>query len=208
VAVAFDEARADPLGSVLSVALELFEGYGFDRVSVARIRGAAGISARRLNAFYPSKDELALAVLERAELLWWASIQAELATAEPDLRSQVAAILHAARRPDGSRQHALLFARARLEYADQSDPVMGACDAQRLRFRRGLVHTTTEFGGTPQLAEAILLRLDGLLMQSILDGEVPSFAEIERAADELVSGVEASRASRLQPDAESSARAG
>ena len=73
---------------IYDAAMELFARHGYEDVSIARLAAAAGVSVQTFYAHYPGKDELLMALPERAEidaLARWRVI-----TATPRLRYRAA----------------------------------------------------------------------------------------------------------------------
>lgn len=53
---------------IYDAAMELFAEHGYEDVSIARLAAAAGVSVQTFYAHYPGKDELLMALPERAEV--------------------------------------------------------------------------------------------------------------------------------------------
>jgi AcrR family transcriptional regulator len=53
---------------IYDAAMELFAQHGYEDVSIARLAAAAGVSVQTFYAHYPGKDELIMALPDRAEI--------------------------------------------------------------------------------------------------------------------------------------------
>jgi AcrR family transcriptional regulator len=72
---------------ILDTAYELFSRRGIRDVGIDEVIERAGVAKATLYRHFPSKDELALAFLERREERWtkgWVQAEAELRATEPD----------------------------------------------------------------------------------------------------------------------------
>ncbi|MEV7343536.1 TetR/AcrR family transcriptional regulator [Streptomyces sp. NPDC093544] len=71
---ALDLAREQALGlareQALDAAEELFYGRGVQTVGMDDIRGASGVSLKRLYQLFPAKEQLVVAYLERRDIRW------------------------------------------------------------------------------------------------------------------------------------------
>ncbi|MGD1218793.1 TetR/AcrR family transcriptional regulator [Streptomyces krungchingensis] len=65
-----DQALARAREQALDAAEELFYGRGVQSVGMDDIRGASGVSLKRLYQLFPAKDRLVEAYLERRDLRW------------------------------------------------------------------------------------------------------------------------------------------
>ncbi len=53
---------------IYDTAMELFQQFGYEDVPIARLAAAAGVSVQTFYAHYPGKDELLMALPDRAEV--------------------------------------------------------------------------------------------------------------------------------------------
>jgi AcrR family transcriptional regulator len=84
-----DDARE----RVISTAYDLFTREGVRGVGIDRIISEAGVAKMTLYRHFPSKDELALAVIDRRKELWtWGWIDAEMRRRSDDPVGQLLAI--------------------------------------------------------------------------------------------------------------------
>jgi AcrR family transcriptional regulator len=73
---------------ILDHADELFYGQGLQSVGMREVRGASGVSLKRLYACYPSKEALLTAYLERRDRRWRGELR-EFIAAENDPVSRI-----------------------------------------------------------------------------------------------------------------------
>jgi TetR/AcrR family transcriptional regulator len=83
---------------ILDAALVRFGTRGFEAVSLDEIAAAAGITKQTVLYWFPSKDELLGAVIERSAAELTATVEAALRTAGPGFE-RVEAVVHAVFRP-------------------------------------------------------------------------------------------------------------
>jgi AcrR family transcriptional regulator len=78
---------------VVTTAYDLFTREGVRAVGVDRIIREAGVAKMTLYRHFPSKDDLALAVIERRKELWtWGTVDAEMRRRADDPLGQLLAI--------------------------------------------------------------------------------------------------------------------
>src|ERR671927_81225 len=95
---------------IYDAAMELFAEHGYEDVSIARLAAAAGVSVQTFYAHYPGKDELLMALPQRAD------IDALVATVPVDrpLGERVRGIIHAFLHEPGGDYWANALARWRI----------------------------------------------------------------------------------------------
>jgi AcrR family transcriptional regulator len=86
---------------IYDTAMELFQEFGYEDVPISRLASAAGVSVQTFYAHYPGKDELIMAMPERAEV---AALLASVPADRPLGERMRYAILGFARGLDGDRQ--------------------------------------------------------------------------------------------------------
>jgi AcrR family transcriptional regulator len=91
---------------IYDAAMELFREFGYEDVPIGRLAAAAGVSVPTFYAHFPSKDELIMAVPERAEV---AALLASVPGDRPLGERMSAVILGFARGLDGDRRSDALF---------------------------------------------------------------------------------------------------
>ena len=83
----------DPRERVISTAYDLFCREGVRAVGIDRIISEAGVAKMTLYRHFPSKDDLALAVIDRRKQLWtWGWIDAEMRRRSDEPVDQLLAI--------------------------------------------------------------------------------------------------------------------
>ena len=104
---------------IYDAAMELFRQDGYEDVSIARLAAAAGVSVPTFYAHFPSKDELIMALPERADVAaLLASVPAELPLGER-MRAAVLGFVRGmeeSRRSDALDRWRVIAATPRLRY--------------------------------------------------------------------------------------------
>jgi AcrR family transcriptional regulator len=104
---------------IYDTAMELFQEFGYEDVPISRLASAAGVSVQTFYAHYPGKDELIMAMPERAEVAaLLASVPAERPLGER-MRCAILGFAHGMdgdRRSDALARWRLIAATPRLRY--------------------------------------------------------------------------------------------
>ncbi|AHI00720.1 TetR/AcrR family transcriptional regulator [Kutzneria viridogrisea] len=74
---------------ILETAAQLFYEHGFRAVGVDRIIAESGVAKATLYAHFPSKDDLVLSYVQRADVRWTAHLRRAAEAAGPDPRAQM-----------------------------------------------------------------------------------------------------------------------
>jgi AcrR family transcriptional regulator len=169
---------------LLDTADRLFYQEGFRAVGIDRIIAEAGVAKMTLYTYFPSKDDLIVAVLQyRGEqvLAFFRAAMVRHATQTPDpLRAFFAALQEWFESP-GFRGCA--FQNAAVELADPAHPGTQVVRDHKRRFAamlRGLVEEAAGTGAAT-LAPAIALLVEGAIMTMLIHG-TPDAAEVARDA--------------------------
>lgn len=97
---------ADTVDAILEGAARILEAHGLDRYNTNDIAERAGVSVGSLYQYFPSKDAITVALIEREAAMLVAEVSAALALAQPgDALAALtgAAVRHQLRRPDLAR---------------------------------------------------------------------------------------------------------
>ncbi|MFN8110470.1 MAG: TetR/AcrR family transcriptional regulator [Thermoleophilia bacterium] len=173
---------------VLDTAARLFAQRGVRAVGVDTIIAGSGVAKATFYRHFPSKDELVVAVLDRADAEWLARLSEAAQAAGGDPRDQLVAAFEAlvdeCARPEF---HGCLF----LGTAAQSDPGSGA--HQRARRHKDAVHdwlcelARRAWATDPEeLARQLALLLDGALAGGFLEADPRAARAAREAARVLV----------------------
>jgi AcrR family transcriptional regulator len=182
---------AEPGGArerVLRTAYELFSRHSLNTVGVDRIVAEADVAKTTLYRHFPSKDELAVSVLERHEQVWtrdWLERNVrEHKTAGAGLLAVFDAFDDWFRRDDF---RGCLFANALLETRDAASPVHTAA-ATGLRNIRALISSLAEDAGVRDpdlLARQLQMLLLGAIVYAV-DGQVDAARQAREVARALL----------------------
>jgi AcrR family transcriptional regulator len=176
---------------LLDTADRLFYREGFRAVGIDRLIAEAGVAKMTLYTYFPSKDDLIVAVLQHREaqvLAFFRAAMARHATQTTDpLRAFFAALKEWFESP-GFRGCA--FQNAAVELADPAHAGTQFVRDHKWRFAdllRGLVEEAAGQGAV-QLTPAIALLVEGAIVTALIHG-TPDAAEVARdAALQLVAG--------------------
>lgn len=166
---------------VLDAAEELFYARGLQAVGMDAIRGASGVSLKRLYQLFPSKDVLVEAYLRRRDERWRAAL-ARHAEALPAGRERVLAVFDWLERwfaEDGFRGCA--FVNSFGELGGVSPAVAEAARAHKDAFRRYLCDLVTEAGAPAPVGGQIALLAEGAIVTAAVSGD-PGAARTAREA--------------------------
>ncbi len=161
----------DPRERVLRTAYELFTRYGINAVGVDRIVAEAGVAKTTLYRHFRSKDELAVAVLQRHDELWthgWLEQEAKRRAASG--AGRVAAVFELLE--EWFRQESFqgcLFTNSLLETHDRSSPVGVAAVAGFESIYEVIRRFTTEAGAREPdvLAHRIQILMRGAFVAAV-----------------------------------------
>lgn len=169
---------------LLETADRLFYQEGFRAVGIDRLIAEAGVAKMTLYTYFPSKDDLIVAVLQYREaqvLAFFRAAMARHATRTPDpLRAFFAALQEWFASP-GFRGCA--FQNAAVELANPAHPGTQVVRDHKRRFAellRGLVEEAAG-PGAATLAPAIALLVEGAMVTAVIQG-TPDAAEVARDA--------------------------
>jgi AcrR family transcriptional regulator len=167
---------------IYDAAMELFAEHGYEDVSIARLAAAAGVSVQTFYAHYPGKDELLMALPQRAE------IDALVATVPVDrpLGERVRGIIHAFLQEPGGGYWADALARWRIIAAT---PGLRYRAAEYERATAQLCLDALGGKGNPAATVVVTAHLSAytqaLLRWAESDGAVP----LEEAAEEALAAL-------------------
>jgi AcrR family transcriptional regulator len=164
-------AAGDGRGRVLETAYELFQHHGLHGVGVDRIIAEASVAKTTLYRHFPSKDDLAIAVLEHHREVWtrgW--LQAEIEKRSPTPAGQILALFDAYDSWFRSGDyHGCLLANSLLESRDPANAVHSA-SREALNEIRALIRERAQAAGARDpdwLAFAIQIMLLGSVVAAV-----------------------------------------
>lgn len=168
---------------VLDAAGTLFYGRGIQSVGMDEIRGACGVSLKRLYALFPSKDLLVEAYLERRDTAWRGCLAEYVEQgAEPEERLlAVFDHLHRWFGEPGFRGCAWINAYG--ELGASSDRVAAQARAHKSAFRQYVGSLVADAGLPEPLADQLTLLAEGAMVTAgVFHSPEPALRAREAAA--------------------------
>lgn len=170
----------------LDAAEELFYGRGVQAVGMDDIRGASGVSLKRLYQLFPAKEQLVEAYLERRDVRWRDRLAAFVARRE-DPRERILAVFDWLEEwfgEDGFRGCAWINSYG--ELGATSTRVAGQVRAHKQAFRGYLAGLVADAGLPGTLAGQLFLLAEGAMVTAGITGETEPAREARAAARLLV----------------------
>ncbi|MFJ6080257.1 TetR/AcrR family transcriptional regulator [Streptomyces sp. NPDC092369] len=150
----------------LDAAEELFYGRGIQSVGMDDVRGASGLSLKRLYGLFPAKEHLVEAYLERRDVRWRGRLAAFVAQRE-DREERILAVfdwLEGWFREDGFRGCAWINSYG--ELGAVSARVTAQVRAHKGEFRNYLAGLVTDAGLPDALAGQLFLLAEGAMVSA------------------------------------------
>ncbi len=170
----------------LDAAETLFYGRGIQSVGMDDIRGASGVSLKRLYQLFPAKEHLVVAYLERRDLRWRGRL-AEYADGHEDARRRVLAVFDWLgewfREPDF---RGCAWINSYGELGAVSEPVAEQVRAHKRAFRTYLDDLVDDAGLPAELAGQLHLLAEGAMVTAAVEQSAEPAARAGRAARMLV----------------------
>lgn len=170
----------------LDAAEELFYGRGVQSVGMDDIRGASGVSLKRLYQLFPAKEQLVEAYLERRDVRWRERL-AEHVERSPDPAQRLLAVfdwLEGWFAEDGFRGCAWINSYG--ELGATSDRVAAQVRSHKRAFRDYLGDLVAAAGLPDGLAGQLFLLAEGAMVTAGITGAGRPAAEAREAARALV----------------------
>jgi AcrR family transcriptional regulator len=173
---------------ILDTAFRLFYAHGPRGVGVDTVITESGVAKATLYKYFPHKDDLVLAYLDRVDQAWFAGLRAAARAAGSDPAAQLVAMfdaLSAACRREG--YHGCAFINAAAESASGSD--VHARTVEHKQVVRAWVTDLAGRAGAADpglLARQLTLLLDGGLAAGVLDADASTPLAAQAAAQALV----------------------
>jgi AcrR family transcriptional regulator len=178
-----------PREQMLATAGRLFYKEGFHAVGIDRIVEESGVSKMTLYRHFPSKDDLIVAVLQDSDDRFWVwfgkAIEGPGKDAKARLLGLFGVLQELVMRPSC---HGCPFLLAASEYQHKSHPAHRHALDHKRRVRERLRDLSREAGSADpeQLADGLLLLLDGALMAPRVFGADNPAAHVQETAQILI----------------------
>ncbi|MEU6147793.1 TetR/AcrR family transcriptional regulator [Streptomyces sp. NPDC047081] len=170
----------------LDAAEELFYGRGIQSVGMDDIRGASGVSLKRLYQLFPAKEQLVEAYLERRDLRWRGRL-AEFVARREDPRERILAVfewLEGWFGEDGFRGCAWINSYG--ELGATSDRVVAQVRAHKQALRDYLAGLVADAGLPGAVAGQLFLLAEGAMVTAGITGSTEPAREAREAARALM----------------------
>ena len=177
-----------PRKRILEAAGRLFLRNGYRAVGVDTIVAEAGVAKMTLYAHFPSKDDLIVAYLERANEQFWAWLEGAAAGAE-DPRAKLVAMFDAVGRlADSPQCLGCTFQGAAGEFPDPEHPGHRVAVAHKQAVLDRLAGLAEAAGlrDPAELAQQLLLLMDGAWVAARIFGPDNPAAQVPAAARALI----------------------
>ncbi|MFF0092302.1 TetR/AcrR family transcriptional regulator [Streptomyces canus] len=171
---------------VLDAAEELFYGRGIQSVGMDDIRGASGVSLKRLYQLFPAKEQLVEAYLERRDG-WWRGRLAEFVELRPTPEEQILAVFDWLEEwfgEEGFRGCAWINSYG--ELGATSDRVAAQVRAHKGAFADFLASLVAAAGRPAALAGPLFLLAEGALVTAGITRSTGPAAQAREAARTLL----------------------
>ncbi|MEU1474699.1 TetR/AcrR family transcriptional regulator [Streptomyces sp. NPDC005760] len=167
---------------VLDAAEELFYGRGIQSVGMDDIRGASGVSLKRLYQLFPAKEQLVEAYLERRDGRWRGRLAEYVARRTAPVERVLAVYdwLEEWFGEDGFRGCAWINSYG--ELGATSDRVAAQVRAHKRAFADYLAALVADAGRPPALTGPLFLLAEGAMVTAGITGSTRPAAEAREAA--------------------------
>lgn len=173
---------------ILATAFRLFYAQGLRAAGIDTIIAESGVAKATFYKYFPAKDDLILAYLEKVDGVWTGQLQAAADAAGPDAAAQLVGLFDAlasACRRDGYRGCAFINAAAE---SASGTRVHERTVAHKEHIRAWIRDLAVQSGAPDpdKLARSLTLVLDGGLASGVLDADPAAATAARDAASQLV----------------------
>lgn len=173
---------------ILATAFRLFYAQGLRAAGIDTIIAESGVAKATFYKYFPAKDDLILAYLEKVDGVWTGQLRAAAEAAGPDPAAQLVGLFDAlasACRRDGYRGCAFINAAAE---SASGTRVHERTVAHKEHIRAWIRDLAVQAGAPDpdQLARSLTLVLDGGLASGVLDADPAAATGARDTASQLV----------------------
>ena len=173
---------------ILATAFRLFYAQGLRAAGIDTIIAESGVAKATFYKYFPAKDDLILAYLEKVDGVWTGQLRAAAEAAGPDPAAQLVGLFDAlasACRRDGYRGCAFINAAAE---SASGTRVHERTVAHKEPIRAWIRDLAVQAGAPDpdQLARSLTLVLDGGLASGVLDADPAAATAARDTASQLV----------------------
>ena len=176
---------------ILATAFRLFYANGLRAAGIDTIIAESGVAKATFYKYFPAKDELILAYLEKVDGIWTGQLHAAAEAAGPDPAARLVGLFDAlanACRRDGYRGCAFINAAAE---SASGTRVHARTVAHKDQVRAWIRDLAAQAGARDpdQLARSLTLVLDGGLASGVLDADPAAALAARETAAQLVAAI-------------------
>jgi AcrR family transcriptional regulator len=186
------QSSGGPRGSagrdrLLATARQLFTRHGASNVGINDVTAAAGVARMTLYNNFPSKDALTAAVYEEMARAVLQALSEMETSGHSDEENILAIFDHFDRSEHEADYRGCPFIHASLQAADASGPIYAIVHSYKRGLREHIVHVLDEGRrNRVELADQIVLLLDGAVTEAYLKGVADPVTTAKRAATTLL----------------------
>ncbi|MFG3288423.1 TetR/AcrR family transcriptional regulator [Streptomyces sp. NPDC048179] len=170
----------------LDAAERLFYGRGVQSVGMDDVRGASGVSLKRLYQLFPAKEQLVVAYLERRDVRWRQRL-AKYVEGHPDPGERLLAVFGWLERWFGEEDfRGCAWINAYGELGATSEPVVTQVRDHKRAFRDYLAGLVAAAGLDAALTGPLFLLAEGAMVTAGINGSTEPAAEAREAARVLL----------------------
>ncbi|MFI6018114.1 TetR/AcrR family transcriptional regulator [Streptomyces sp. NPDC051287] len=170
----------------LDAAERLFYGRGVQSVGMDDIRGASGVSLKRLYQLFPAKEQLVVAYLERRDVRWRQRLAAHVER-QPDPRQRLLAVFDWLAVWFGEADfRGCAWINAYGELGATSERVAAQVRGHKQAFRDGLARLVADAGLDPALTGPLFLLAEGAMVTAGITGSTEPATVAREAARTLL----------------------
>lgn len=171
----------------LDAAEKLFYGRGIQSVGMDDIRGASGVSLKRLYQLFPAKEQLVEVYLERRDVRWRGQLTAYVEERQADPEQRLLAVFDWLEEWFGEAEfRGCAWINSYGELGARSDRVAEQVRAHKQAFRDYLGSLVTAAGLPDALAGQLYLLAEGAMVTAGITGSTRPAAEAREAARALL----------------------
>ncbi|MFT4043065.1 MAG: helix-turn-helix domain-containing protein, partial [Gordonia sp. (in: high G+C Gram-positive bacteria)] len=170
--------------AILDAAETLFYDRGFHAVGVDEIRAAAGVTLKRIYAHFPTKQALAVAMLDRRDERWRDSVESHVSRSHTRTQRLAALFEWLGEWFAQPEFRGCAWINAHGEMAAASPAILAAVRTHKRRFREQIIRWCD---GDESLADSVYLLAEGAMVTAGIHAD-PDVARSARAAAVAVAG--------------------
>lgn len=178
-----------PRDKLLDAATNLFTEHGFHAVGINRILSEAGVAKKTLYRYFPSKEDLIVAVLKAYDQQARASFKAEVEARAHDPEGKILAFFDVAHEWfQDHRFFGCLFIGAAGEYSDRQSDIRRACESYKNGVRAFLQDLCFQAGlADPfELGDRLFMLFEGATVMAQMSGDAASALLAKSTAQALM----------------------